>query len=345
MHFFKLYLNLYIILFILTNCDPEKGARFRQQQQIIAVDPNEEYVMVTTIVNHPMYVNHDQEAFKRWGTLHGVKTSILGPSEWDVQAQIATIEQVIGTRPTGLLINGTDPAITEAINKAVEAGIPTVVYDSDIPQSKRHCFLGTDWYEMGTLMGEKMVELIGGKGKLVYLGILGLKNMEDGYRGLMDVIKDYPEIELIGKYDDKSNVETAARIASDVLSAHPDLAGFCAFTPMSGFGCAQTVKETGRVGDVKVTTVNYEPELLRLLDEGVIQQLVCQKRELFTWYGAQFLFDMVHQTNTLSKDDHAANIVPIPYSVNTGTFTVTQENMEVFFANKVAFLDLPLAMQ
>ena len=345
MHFFKLYLNLYIILFILTNCDPEKGARFRQQQQIIAVDPNEEYVMVTTIVNHPMYVNHDQEAFKRWGTLHGVKTSILGPSEWDVQAQIATIEQVIGTRPTGLLINGTDPAITEAINKAVEAGIPTVVYDSDIPQSKRHCFLGTDWYEMGTLMGEKMVELIGRKGKLVYLGILGLKNMEDGYRGLMDVIKDYPEIELIGKYDDKSNVETAARIASDVLSAHPDLAGFCAFTPMSGFGCAQTVKETGRVGDVKVTTVNYEPELLRLLDEGVIQQLVCQKRELFTWYGAQFLFDMVHQTNTLSKDDHAANIVPIPYSVNTGTFTVTQENMEVFFANKATFLDLPLAMQ
>jgi ABC-type sugar transport system substrate-binding protein len=262
-----------------------------------------------------------------------------------VQAQIATIEQVIGTHPTGLLINGTDPAITQAINQAVEAGIPTVVYDSDIPQSKRHSFLGTDWYEMGTLMGEEMVKLIGGKGKIVYLGILGLKNMEDGYRGLMEVIKDYPEIELVGKYDDKSNVEVAARIASDVLSAHPDLAGFCAFTPMSGFGCAQTVKETGKIGEVKVTTVNYEPELLRLLNEGVIQQLVCQKRELFTWYGAQFLFDMVHKTNTLSQDEQGGSIVPIPYSVNTGTFTVTKENIEAFLANREEFLDLPLTMR
>lgn len=311
------------------------------QDQPSQIDPNEEYVMVTTIVNFPMYVNHDQLAFRRWGESRGVRTSVLGPSEWDIQAQISTIEQVIGTRPAGLLINGTDPAIAGAINQAVEAGIPTVVYDSDVPLSKRHSFLGTNWYEMGTLMGEEIVELTGGTGKIAYLGILGLKNMEDGYRGLMDVLKDYPQIELIGKYDDQANTEIAARLASDLLAAHPDLAAFCAFTPMSGFGCAQTVKEAGKVGEVLVTTVNYEPELLTLLEEGVIQQLVCQKRELFTWYGAQFLFDMVHDTNMLSADDDRAGIANIPYSVNTGTFALTRDNMDAFAQEPQAFLNLP----
>src|SRR5690606_10033340 len=124
------------------------------------------------------------------------------PSEWDVQAQIATIEQVVGTKPTGLLINGTDPAIADAINKAVESGIPTVVYDSDIPQSKRHAFLGTDWYEIGRLQGEAMVELIGGKGKVAYMGILGMTNMETGFQGLLDVLEKYPDIEVVGKFDD-----------------------------------------------------------------------------------------------------------------------------------------------
>jgi ABC-type sugar transport system substrate-binding protein len=58
-----------------------------------AVSPDEEYVMVTTAINLPLYVNHDQAAFKAWGEKRGVRTSILGPAEWDVPAQIATIEQ------------------------------------------------------------------------------------------------------------------------------------------------------------------------------------------------------------------------------------------------------------
>jgi hypothetical protein len=62
----------------------------------------------------------------------------------------------------------------------------------------------------------------------------------------------------------------------------------------------------------------------------VIQVLIGQKRELFTWYGAQFLYDMVHQTNVLSKDDAGAGITNIPYSVNTGLLQITKENIDQF---------------
>lgn len=335
----KTGLNLFnfLVCLLLVACDPTKGALYKQQQQMqaVEVDSNEEYVMVTTIVNFPMYVNHDQAAFTRWGQTRGVKTSILGPSEWDVQAQIATIEQVIGTRPTGLLINGTDPAIAGAINKAVEAGIPTVVYDSDIPNSKRHAFLGTDWYQIGKLQGEAMVRLIGGKGKIAYMGILGMTNMEAGFQGLLDVLKKYPDIEVVGKYDDGSNVEEAANITSDLLSANPDLAGICGFDAMSGPGIGLAIKEAGKAGKVKVTTVDWEPEHLKLVQEGVIDVLIGQKRELFTWYGAQFLFDMVHATNTLSQDDKRAAITNVPHSVNTGLLEINRENIHLFIKTDI----------
>ncbi|GAB4025573.1 substrate-binding domain-containing protein [Spirosoma gilvum] len=292
----------------------------------------EEYVMVTTAVSMPMYVNHDQATFLRWGREHKVKVSILGPADWDVPAQINTIEEVIGTRPAGLLINGTDPAIGPALNKAVAAGIPTVVYDSDIPNSKRHAFLGTDWYEIGKMQGNEMVRLLGGKGKIAYMGILGLTNMEAGFRGLLDVVKNYPGIEIIGKFDDKANVEDAARITSDLLAAHPDLAGLCGFDSNSGPGMGLAVKEAGRVGQVKITTVDWEPEHLQLVREGVIQMLAGQKRELFTWYGAQFLYDMVHQTNRLSAHDEQAGITNIPTAVNTGLLRITKENVDEFIS-------------
>jgi ABC-type sugar transport system substrate-binding protein len=256
------------LLCILNGCElPPKnqtisvGGPPKDETKAISID-NEEYVMVTTAVTMPMYVNHDQAAFKRWGKKMNVKVSILGPAEWDVPAQINTIEEVIGTRPTGLLINGTDPAIAQVINKAVAAGIPTVVYDSDIPNSNRHAFLGTDWYEIGKMQGEEMVKLTGGKGKIAYMGILGLTNMESGFQGLLDVFKKYPDIEVVGKYDDKANVEEAARITSDVLAAHPDIAGFCGFDSNSGPGIALAVRESGKAGKVKITTVDWEPEHL-----------------------------------------------------------------------------------
>lgn len=240
------------------------------------------------------------------------------------------IEQVIASQPTGLLINGTDPGIAQVIDKAVDAGIPTVVYDSDIPNSKRHAFLGTDWYEIGKMQGEEMVKLIGGKGKVAYMGILGLNNMEQGFQGLLDVFKDYPEINVVGKYDDKANVETAARITSDLLAAHPDIAGICGFDSYSGPGIALGVKEAGKAGKVMITTVNAEPENLILVKEGVIQLLAGQKRELFTWYGAQFLYDMAHNTNLLSFNDAESGISNIPSVVNTGLFRVTKENVDQF---------------
>lgn len=291
---------------------------------------NEEYVMVTTAVTMPMYVNHDQAAFKRWGKERNVKVSILGPADWDVPSQINTIEEVIGTRPTGLLINGTDPAIAPVINKAVAAGIPTVVYDSDIPGSNRHAFLGTDWYEIGKMQGEEMVKLIGGKGKVAYMGILGLTNMEQGFQGLLDVLQKYPDIQVVGKYDDKANVEEAARITADVISAHPDIAGFCGFDSNSGPGIALAVREAGQSGKIKITTVDWEPEHLQLVRDGVIHMLAGQKRELFTWYGAQFLYDMVHRTNRLAANDTRAGITSVPLMVNTGLIRITSENVDQF---------------
>ena len=322
------------VALLLLSCElPPRNAAsvaYRATEATAQSGAAEEYVMVTTAVSMPMYVNHDQATFKRWGKERNVKVSVLGPADWDVPAQINTIEEVIGTRPSGLLINGTDPAIGPVIDKAVAAGIPTVVYDSDIPNSRRDAFLGTDWYEIGRMQGEEMVRLLGGKGKIAYMGILGLTNMETGFRGLLDVLKKYPGIEVVGKFDDKANVEEAARITADLLSAHPDLAGLCGFDSNSGPGMGLAVKEARRAGRVKITTVDWEPEHLQLVREGVIQMLAGQKRELFTWYGAQFLYDRVHQTNRLSAGDAQAGITNIPTAVNTGLLRITKANVNEF---------------
>ena len=332
---------VFLFLLFMISCEPPPRYESYQTGSNLAdkfitadeVTGTEEYVMITTAINLPLYVNHDQKAFLKWGEKMGVRTSILGPSEWDVPGQIATIEQVIPGKPAGLLINGTDPGIASAIKKAVAAGIPTVVYDSEIPNSDRHSFIGSDWYEMGRLQGERMATLIGGKGKVACIGILGMENMEAGFKGLQDALKKFPDIQFIGTYDDKANVETAARITADLLAAHPDIAGIAGFDSNSGPGMALSVKEANKKGKVKLTTVDAEPEHLQLVKEGVISYLVGQKRELFTWLGAQFLYDMRHKTVPLSGNDAQAGIIPIPRTVITGSIEIDSSNVNVFLQN------------
>ncbi|AEI49999.1 ABC transporter permease/substrate-binding protein [Runella slithyformis] len=291
---------------------------------------DEEYVMVTAATSLPLFVTHDQAAFRAWGKARGVKVSIVGPTDWNVPAQIEAIEQVIATKPAGMLINGTDLGIANAINKAVEAGIPTVVYDSEIP-SKRHCFLGSDWYQMGLKQGEAIVKLANGKkGKVACVGILGQSNQEEGFRGLQEALKKHPNLQFLGKFETHNSTEETARVTSDLISSYPDLVAIAGFTSETGPGIGLGIKEMNRVGKVIGTNVDAGPILLKLLKEGVLQLLVEQKRETFVWYGAQFLFDMVHNVNAFPKNYIQAGSHALPYSVNTGIIEINKDNVDNF---------------
>jgi hypothetical protein len=46
--------------------------------------------------------------------------------------------------------------------------------------------------------------------------------------------------------------------------------------------------------------------------------------------GVKALYDYVHSPLRFSIDDRVAQIVPIPVNYNTGTFTVTRENVHLF---------------
>lgn len=318
----------------LVSCElPPKEKRPATGQPAALMDRHpekEEYILISAAVNLPLYVKHEQAAFTRWAKQAGVKYAVLGDEGWDVQKIVEIIEQVINQHPSGLLINGTDPGLATVINKVVTAGIPVVVYDSEVPGSHPNCFIGSDWYSMGYKQGQRVAQLIGGKGKVACIGLLGQKNEEDGFRGLLDALKNYPDVRFIGKYNDAANLENATRITSDLIAANPDLSAICGFTSATGPGIALGVQEAGKRGKIKITCVDYEPEHLKLIREGLIQYSVGQKRELFGSYGAQILYDIVHHKSQFSTNDVAAGVDPAPVRINTGLIEIDSSNIKYF---------------
>ena len=289
------------------------------------------YILVSALSTYDMFKNNDFAAFLQWGKERGVKTQIIGPETWDMPAMAAAIDQAAAQNPDGLLVAGFDPTLKPAIDSAMDKGIPVVTYDADVPESKRLAFSGTNWSEIGRVQAEALGAAMGGKGKCAYMGIVGMSIMEQAFEAFRNTMAEkYPAIEVMEKVDNPASVEEATTKAAALISANPDLTGMAAFSSQTGPGMGIAIKEADKVGQIKLTCVDMEPQHLRLVRDGLATLLVGQKRKLFTYYGAQLLYDFVNQSNSFCKDDAKANVSTVPVRVDTGLILITKDNIDMF---------------
>jgi ABC-type sugar transport system substrate-binding protein len=320
------------LLGALTGCEkPPQSTTTPTGGTAKAVNPNEEYVWLSANANLPLFVAHDHPALQLVGAELGVKVTIAGPDSIDIPGLVAAIEQTTARRPAGMMVVGWEPSAQIApINQAIDKGIPVVCVDADVPASKRLAFIGTNWFDLGVKQGEAMVKALQGrKGKIALLGLIEQTIDQDAFAGFRSVAEK-AGLTCLEPQQDKGNIAEANRVAAALLQAHPDLLGMAGFDSESGPGMGQAVKEAGKIGKVIVTCVEAEAQHLQLLKEGALTACIGQKRGLFTYMGVKALYEINHSPLRFTADDKAAGVSPVPVNYNTGTYTVTAENVDLF---------------
>jgi ABC-type sugar transport system substrate-binding protein len=315
---------------------PERrAARGSAGRPGVGASGDEEYVWLSANANLSLFVGRDHPALYQAGRDLGVKVTIAGPNTVDIPALVTAVEQTAARRPAGMMVVGWDPhALIPSINAAVESGVPVVCVDADVPGSKRLAYIGTDWTEVGVRQGEAMVKALRGRrGEVALLGLIEQSIDQQAFDGFRAVATK-AGLTVLDPLQDKGNQAEATRVAAGVLQARPGLVGMAGFDSESGPGMGQAAKEAGKAGQVVLTCVETTEQHLRLVQEGVLTALIGQKRELFTYYGVKVLHDVVHSTLKLTADDRKAGVTPIPVNFNTGTFTVTRENVDAFLGRK-----------
>src|SRR5580693_4525105 len=171
--------------------------------------------------------------------------------------------------------------------------------------------------------------LNGKKGKVALLGLIEQTIDQQAFSGFRSVAAK-AGLTCLDPQEDKGNQAEAARVAAAIIQANPDLVGMAGFDSESGPGFGQAIKEADLAGKLVATCVDAEPQHLRLVKEGVLTAAIGQKRELFTYQGVKSLYELRHSTLKFTKDDKAAGVVGIPINYNTGTYTVTKDNVDLF---------------
>ena len=114
-----------------------------------AADPSQQLYIYVSSMGNIEFFNAHKYGWKWGGEALGVKTTYVGPTDYDINAMVAAFDQAIAKKPKGIVVFAVDPGLTPSINKASEAGIPVVTILGDLPESKRIAYVGSSQHDLG----------------------------------------------------------------------------------------------------------------------------------------------------------------------------------------------------
>jgi len=302
------------------------------QQQVAKPVSDELYIGVYCLGNLEYFYDH-KIGLKAAGDMMGVKTKYVGPPDYDINAMVAAFEQAIAEKPAGIITFGAEDSLVPVINKAIDAGIPVITVDGDVKKSKRTAFVGTGNYNAGFLGGTKLAEALGGKGKVAMLTEPGVSLHQDREKGYEDALKQFPDIEIVQIGDTKADPVNTLQVISAILQKNPDLAGIGCTDAVGGASAATAVEEAGRIGKVKIVSMDRDRQVLEKIGKDIVMGTIVQKSAMMPFYALEILYTMKHANVEISTDNAKAGLTLAPTNIDTGVIYVDKSNAQYFIRN------------
>ncbi|HTW46135.1 MAG TPA: substrate-binding domain-containing protein [Acidobacteriaceae bacterium] len=266
-----------------------------------------------------------------------VKGVVVGPQNFDSQAELQALTSAVAAKPEGILISVTDaPLMQDEINKAIDAGIPVITFDSDAPHSHRMYFIGTNNLEAGHLGGQRVVEKLNGKGNVVFFTITGQPNLDERLNGYEEILSKYPGI----KTAEIVNIMGNSNVAFDATQRLVLLKGadkIDAFICLEASSCKAVgeVLNNDNIKDRLVVAMDVDQETLDFIKQGVIDSTISQKPYTMAYFGLMMLGLMHEYPPKPILTDYSVNTFsPYPVFVDTGTSLVDKDNVDLYLAQE-----------
>jgi len=273
--------------------------------------------------------------FKQAAEQYKVTAQVVGPASYDPQAELAELHKAISTRPAGILISVADISVLQSeIDAAVSAGIPVITMDSDAAGSRRLFFIGTNNLEAGRMGGQRVIQKLGGKGRVVFFTFTGQPNTEERLKGFKDAFSARPDIHIVDVVDVKGDIQKAFDWTRDSLGlpAAQKIDAYICLESASGKVVAEALQRA-QVTDRLLMAWDANQDTLDAIKGGTIDATVAQKPYTMAYVGLKMLDEVFHAPpRQLGKDYSMDAFAPYPVFVDTGTAVVDKSNVDLYLA-------------
>jgi len=240
------------------------------------------------------------------------------PSEADVEAQIAQIEDQIVKEVDALVVAPTDVVgLNPTFAKAARKGIPVIFVDTDADWPGKVSFIGTDNRKAGYLGGHYLCGALP-RGSAVGLitGVMSHQTHIDRTGGARAAMRECGLL-IVAEQAGNSERALGQAVMEDFLVAHPEIAGVFTGADVMALGANEAIKAAGKLGQVEIVGFDGIPEAVESIAAGELAATVAQRPHEMGRLGIEA------GVKTLQK-------IKVPVRVDTGAELITKANASEF---------------
>jgi ribose transport system substrate-binding protein len=257
--------------------------------------------------------------------LGNVEVIWKGPLKEDNKdEQVKVVEDFTGQGVDGIALAPLDDtALRIPAENAKKAGIPVLIFDSDLKDVDVVSFVATDNEKGGFMAGEHLSKLIGGTGKVVLLryqeGSASTTFREEGF---LRAMKANPGIEMVSanRYAG-ATVESALAESENLLSrfknpdGSPGVQGIFCPNESSTAGMLRALQDGGWAGKVKFVGFDASAKLVEAMEAGQLDGLILQNPRRMGYLAVKTMVDAINKKTPEKR-------------IDTGAALITKENMK-----------------
>lgn len=247
---------------------------------------------------------------------------VVYDGEKDVAKQVSQIESAINQGIAGLVIEPVSvDGVVPALEAAKAAGIPVVVVNQKISKAEAaDSFVGVQNFDGGVLEMKTAAEAIGGQGNVAFLlGPLGSDAQIGRTEGYYEVLKDYPDIEVVFEQTANWTTDEALALVENWLQTGTELAAIVANNDGMAMGALKAVEDAKMLDQILIYGLDATPDALAAVKEGRLTATISQG----TTAQGETAMETVYKL---------ANGEEVPAEIILDFILITQDNVDDFLS-------------
>jgi ribose transport system substrate-binding protein len=244
-------------------------------------------------------------------------------SDGTAAEQQRTVDDLLARGIDGIAISPVDPVNQgQLVNRAAKQAL-VITQDSDIANSDRALYIGTDNTAAGRQAGEIIKEALPQGGNImIFVGTLDAANAQQRLQGIKDVLQN-TNIKILDVRTDNADHVRAKANAVDTLVKYPDVAALVGLWSYNGPAILGAVRDADKVGKVKIICFDEEDETLQGIKDGAIYSTVVQQPFEFGYRSIEIM------SRVLGGDKTA---IPPGKQIFIPTLRINKDNIDEFTA-------------
>ena len=224
------------------------------------------------------FTNELSAAVKNKAAELGVEV-VVYDGEKDVAKQVSQIESAINQGIAGLVIEPVSvDGVVPALEAAKAAGIPVAVVNQKISKPEAaDSFVGVENFDGGVLEMKTAAEAIGGQGNVAFLlGPLGSDAQIGRTDGYYEVLKDYPDIQVVFEQTANWTTDEALALVENWLQAGTEINAIVANNDGMAMGALKAVEDAKMLDEILIYGLDATPDALAAVKEGRLTATISQ---------------------------------------------------------------------